>query len=581
MVYFSDLTDGVITGWEASATKGAAVTIWGNNFGDSRGTSYVTCGGQNLILDGSYGEWGATTNPTVARGMQRITFWLNSSMSVGATTISVTTADGTSNTIAFFTRELGSNYIYFISTPTGSNTNNGLRDTDEGGGVGPWLDCNKARSTLDTGDACYIRTGTYTFEYNHDGGDSYHGMFYFSAGGGVHNNGTANNSISVAAYPGEAVQLGGNYDSGETVGHIIKSITDDGSILSYWTFSKFIMRSMQRAAFISVNTNKGSNLRIIGNDMQTYWSEGGGYSATAVHGSADHFYWYGNYVHDLGVDYRGSGQSLLFHSYPLYVEGFGNPDYIYVGWNEMCYGVYSRGLQIYGHLATDTVDHIYVHDNYSHDNGCTGLLVGGGDPTTGPDYEFVGTAYIYNNIIDTNGYPTYHFEGMRIGGGGSGDHGGNYYIWNNTFYNNDGGELEITAEKTIVDIRNNIFFAGTDANDNRYYCGTASGTYTHASNNCYYNGTGDVPDTIGSYIITDPGITSPSAANFVLLSTSTCRDVGLSTTDITDIAPKDYIFIDRPQGDAIDIGAYEYFTGETGSISNKLLYNGIFYGGSF
>ena len=65
VIYFSDLTDGPTSGWEGSSTKGAAVTIWGLNFGTLRGTSYITCGGINLMNNGDYAEWGT------GRGLRR------------------------------------------------------------------------------------------------------------------------------------------------------------------------------------------------------------------------------------------------------------------------------------------------------------------------------------------------------------------------------------------------------------------------------------------------------------------------------------------------------------------------------
>ncbi|MDO8748641.1 MAG: right-handed parallel beta-helix repeat-containing protein, partial [Candidatus Omnitrophota bacterium] len=95
-LYFSDLIDGPKTGWNGSATKGAAVTIWGKNFGYTRGSlNYVTVGGVNLTADSDYAEWGVTTNN--ARGMERITFWLKNNCVDGAGTISVTVDGVTSN----------------------------------------------------------------------------------------------------------------------------------------------------------------------------------------------------------------------------------------------------------------------------------------------------------------------------------------------------------------------------------------------------------------------------------------------------------------------------------------------------
>src|SRR5689334_173213 len=72
VLQFSDLTWGPKSGWEGSTTKGAAVTIWGENLGTVRGSNFVTVNGAALTADTDYAEWGAS-GP--ARGLQRITFW--------------------------------------------------------------------------------------------------------------------------------------------------------------------------------------------------------------------------------------------------------------------------------------------------------------------------------------------------------------------------------------------------------------------------------------------------------------------------------------------------------------------------
>src|SRR5579872_6317011 len=71
-------------GWEGSATRGAAITVWARNVSSTRGTSYISVAGVALTSDSDYAEWGATTNPTTAKGFQRITFWLNSNMALGS-----------------------------------------------------------------------------------------------------------------------------------------------------------------------------------------------------------------------------------------------------------------------------------------------------------------------------------------------------------------------------------------------------------------------------------------------------------------------------------------------------------------
>ena len=59
-LFFSDLDSGPKTGWEGSATKGAAVTVWGTGFGTTRGSSTVTVNGAQLTSASDYAEWGTT-----------------------------------------------------------------------------------------------------------------------------------------------------------------------------------------------------------------------------------------------------------------------------------------------------------------------------------------------------------------------------------------------------------------------------------------------------------------------------------------------------------------------------------------
>jgi len=121
VVLFSDLTDGPRSGWNGSSSKGAAVTIWGLNFGSARGTSYISIAGQGLNSSADYAEWGVITNN--ARGLERITFFLNSSCATGSQTISVTTSEGTSNTLPFYVRTTGN--IRFVDHTNGNDSNNG------------------------------------------------------------------------------------------------------------------------------------------------------------------------------------------------------------------------------------------------------------------------------------------------------------------------------------------------------------------------------------------------------------------------------------------------------------------------
>ena len=182
-LYFSDLTDGPKTGWNGSATQGAAVTIWGKNFGSSRGTSHVTVGGVNLTNGSDYAEWGVSTNN--ARGMERITFWLNNNCANGAGIISVTVGGVTSNTAPFYVRTTGN--IRFVDHTNGLNTNNGQADT------AAWKTLGKARTSMIGGDIVYIRAGTY------DEIDADNRLLLLTRGIA----GSNNNYTAFIGYPGE------------------------------------------------------------------------------------------------------------------------------------------------------------------------------------------------------------------------------------------------------------------------------------------------------------------------------------------------------------------------------------------
>lgn len=313
VVFFSDATDGATTGWDGSETKGAAITVWGLDFGSAVHTSYVTVGGQTLYADESgVAEWGATTSPTTARGLQRITFYLNSSMTTGGdapnTTIVVTTSEGSSSAISFHCRAIGSNHIYFFDD-TGNDS------TGDGSLANPWKTGEKAKGTLVAGDAAYFRTGTYTHvDTTGYSAASAHAAWIQIWGRsptmGI-NSGTAYNSILVSSYPGEVAQVGnGEVDLGSpatTANYGIERLGSLGSEWNYWTFSK--MNWLCSFDVASENTSSAGNgdigLRWVGNIFRTtapkyavsgtaFPKEGGGV------GMSD-FYMLGNMFEKVGV----------------------------------------------------------------------------------------------------------------------------------------------------------------------------------------------------------------------------------------------------------------------------------------
>lgn len=550
VVFFSDLTDGPVSGFSGSGTQGAAVSIWGLNFGETRGTGYVTIGGVNLTDSGSYAEWAATTNPTTARGLQRITFYLNSSMSLGSTTISVTTSEGTSATIPFYTRNTGN--IYFVATD-GSDSNSGATTAL------PWLTAMKARATVAAGDVVYFRAGQHT---ERDTTSTTPANYcYINFYNGNHAAGSANNSITFAAYPGELVTFG---DGTDTIPKFIRQVGYDPNIdhLDYWTFSKFKVQVYFSISHISTGSySTMDNTRWVGFDGTTTAAATGtgvGFWFTGNESNSGTKF-YGNYIHHVGkaLDWEeadGSGYRVG----PIYFQGFGDhTGVVDIGWNEFAWN--NGQSQFYGHYHTDVLSELRYHDNYVHHTSTAPVetvastaVFGGGDDNhvVKENYAFITTAYIYNNIFANNGGNIRFTDGTSYGG-----HGGAIHYYNNTNYLNTTVTSRDyhTGNFASLTFKNNITWANNDGSPDYFYDDVV-GWEANAtgSNNVYYGlaaGLDVWEDAETSMASTNPLIN----ADFTLQEGSPCRSAGadLSATFTTD-------HIGYARGASWDIGAHEY-----------------------
>src|SRR5579863_3341073 len=121
-IFFTDLDSGPNSGGESvSGFSGAYVTLYGNFFGSSQGSSSVTWNGQNCLRvvgpSGSYTGWGSTHF-----WYQAIVVQLGSSCTPGAGNFVVTVNGNASNGMPFTVRSAGK--IYAVST-TGNDNNSG------------------------------------------------------------------------------------------------------------------------------------------------------------------------------------------------------------------------------------------------------------------------------------------------------------------------------------------------------------------------------------------------------------------------------------------------------------------------
>ena len=420
VLFFSDLTDGAVQGWDGSSAKGAAVTVWGLGFGSARGSGYVSIGDVRLARDDDYAEWGASERPQTARGLERITFWLNPGVPLGETRITVTVGGRTSNPLPFHTRREGR--IFFVA-PDG--------DDDQPGTLSaPWRSFAKVRTSVRAGDAVYFREGLWT-EEDHLSGGSKHAVlelydfdnppeFGFA-------DGEPGRSIALASYPGELARIGTGSATDGADRFVMRYDAAGSDGLRYWTFSKFVINTYDYnfAWNASVHDNKDVGLRIVGNDLTSTRNDLTHGHLINVFSNAEGLQILGNYMHDCG---RSDGQPGAHKTVPVYFAGGGVSGRVEIGWNEMtrC----NKSLQVFGHFTGDRLEHLIVHDNFLHDNK-TSTVFGGGDPQRGQSgyapYTFVQRAEIYNNVFA-------RLEGdFRVDAGSNGL-GGDYEVHHNVFF---------------------------------------------------------------------------------------------------------------------------------------------------
>ncbi len=204
----------------------------------------------------------------------------------------------------------------------------------------------------------------------------------------------------------------------------------------------------------------------------------------------------------------------------MYITGYGNLFERLEVYNNGYYGIH-----IYNSGDNSVSDNV-VRNSSIHDNGlqCTGYGCGG----YGIIVSSGSNNQVYSNLIYSNG-------SAGFGGGIQVNYRClNCKIYSNTLYNNYGYGIDIDQSSTGVIVRNNISTnnRATDINNQ------ASGTI------------------ISNNMTTDPLFLNPSGNDFRLKSGSGAIDRGIDLSSIgitTDVSG-----VNRPQGSAFDIGAYEY-----------------------
>jgi hypothetical protein len=357
VLFFSDLTSGPKSGGQSN--KGVFLTVYGNNFGPSQGSSTITLGG--VPLD-NCPVWGTTW-----LWYQKITCQLGSSVPDGASALAVKVGGVVSNGLPF---SVTAGHIYFVS---GAGN-----DRNSGSFASPWKTLLKARDKMRAGDITYAMNGT---KQESDDGNGWDSAFLLSGGGHGSSCSAAGNPRALVAYPGTASVVIGN-PSGGKPNFGLRTNDCQGN----WVFAGISFRGV-----IPVLAGSGSNYRFVALDLTCpHSSQGGGCFVTS---QAESINLYGSHVYDGGT----SNASSQFHGVYFSTD----TNHVDMGWNLVEYIRGCRGIQVHSSPlgsggSKDPTGHnqfdVSIHDNIIHDTQCDGMIIDTVDPSKGP-------VTIYNNVL--------------------------------------------------------------------------------------------------------------------------------------------------------------------------------------
>jgi hypothetical protein len=550
-LFFTDLTNAPNTGGETvSGFSGAYVTLYGNFFGTTQGTSTVTWNSQNCLRVVSWGAgwlW-----------YQKIVVQLGSSCAAGSGNFVVTVGGVASNGLPF---TVNSGKIYFVAT-TGS-------DSNAGSFASPWKTIPKAAQTAgaSAGNIVYAMNGV---SQTADDGQTWDAALTLRA---EWCKGTASQMDAIVAYPGAAVTIGN--PTGQSPGNGIRSTdftASGGACGGNWTFAGINLRGPGPGGI-----GGGSNWRFIGDDISNPQSGGSGGGGAAFEFSlATTNKVYGNYLHDLNL---GTTDRLMQGLYPST-----DSNHTDIGWNELFNAKGRAGIQIHSSPVSSGTGFIMfdilIHDNKIHGTNEEAIIVDTVDPSQGP-------VLVYNNVIydyarDGQGNGIYQAESSDFSTAhGSGS--GTVEFYNNTIYcaGSDacwGSWWETHNSQPTVDrVRNNILYS--TGNQAYWNAGVTNWSLQGGSSQCqatdtsarcpnfagsnnvvFGNGAPTYTNILTSNVNADPKFVTPGS-DFHLQSGSPAIGAGVAVSGLT----RDIDGRLRPNPPSA--GAYEAGTGTTAVVN--------------
>ena len=319
VIFFTDLTYGPNSGGESvSGYAGAYVTIYGNFFGSTQGSSTVTWNSSNCLR---VVNWGGSW-----LWYQKIVVQLGSQCAAGSGNFVVTVGGQASNGVPF---TVGSGHIYFIST-SGSDGNSGSF-------AAPWRTIPHAVQTAGTsaGNIIYAENGV---QQTTDDGQGWAAALLIRY---EWSQGTVSQPDALVAYPGATVQIG---PSTATESWLFGIRTTDYSASpaaarGYWTFSGLQLRGVVTAAIAGGTlSNVSQYWRFVGNDVSNPQAVGSGGGGAAMEFLlTSNVKVFGNYFHDLNQ----ATTDRLWQGLYLSTDA----DHTEVGWNEIYNAKGRAGMQ--------------------------------------------------------------------------------------------------------------------------------------------------------------------------------------------------------------------------------------------
>jgi hypothetical protein len=514
VLFFSDLTHAPNRGWaHDNPSRGAAVTVWGRDFGQKRGSNFVTVNNAKLVDDSDYAEWNADSYDIPF--LKRITFWINSSCTAGHGKITVTVDGVTSNALSF---TVTNGQIYFVD---GDHDSYG-----RGSHSDPWNNPGAKRGGLGImrpGDILYFRETKKPYSARYLTG---HQNFYMA---GL-SPGLEDAPIALVAYPGEAPEI-----SAMTIGEADSCFT---SMPEWWTVSKFKLRSHFYCVMAS-----STGVRIVGNDCVGCLEYGTG--AGIINTMASQHYVYGNSCHG------GRSSKKLDHA--IYLSG--NPtdkSGTLLGWNYIYDNSFDRGpLIIVNHQDKRIPCDAYCKQHRIHSN----LIDGRNYPSRGIGIYHMGwndeqdehepeAALIFNNILIGCG----HARGAALYA-----LNGKSHWFNNTAIMCEGTVFEVGTKKLLsIHFNNNILHLAEPGKFVSMLPGSGKLLIDHN----IWTGAGQLPMEDVHAIRNDPRLEIDRLGIYTLPESSSAIDAGINES-LPQFVVVDFNGNPRIQRKRVDCGAIE------------------------